>query len=73
MEDNSEEWESSGGKRSSKKGKKGGLGIDSSKKSWSSTNTPYKKSSTLGYVETPDGVRHSSRKGKRPVRLEPTG
>ncbi len=68
MEDNN-----GGEKRKSKKSSTPTQRGDRGKEQ-SESRTPYKsgKKQPLGFMETPDGVRHSSRKGKRPVRLEPT-
>ncbi len=76
MEGSSGEWEM-GDKKSSPPSKRSGR-KGSQSDAGNATNahrTPYKsgKKATLGFVETPDGLRHSSRKGKRPVRLEPAG
>ncbi len=74
MEDSSGEGER-GGKKSSPPLFWGGRKVDPDANAKTAHRTPYKSSKKvpLGFVETPDGLRHSSRKGKHPVRLEPTG
>ncbi len=74
MEDSSGEGKR-GGKKNSPPQKRGGRNVDPDANATTAHRTPHKsgKKKPLGFVETPDGLRHSSRKGKRPVRLEPTG